>query len=68
MAIERVGEGQQDVDSDDFAGDVRETYPIPSTSGDVAETQINLTSVSQRDNLAAVRWLLLQHWLCSSAW
>jgi hypothetical protein len=53
VEVERVGDGQQDVDSDSFGGQGKLHFPVPSTSGYVTTTQINLITAAARDSIAA---------------
>lgn len=54
IAFERIGDGQQDIDSDGFAAVQSATIAVPGTSGNVeASTGIAFTDGAQMDSVAA---------------
>lgn len=52
VSLERVGDGQQDVDSDGFAGVNNRTFLVPATSGFVKQTRIEFASGADMDSIA----------------
>lgn len=51
-AFERVGEGQQDIDSDGFASAQAGTATAPATSGNIDIQAITFTNGAQMDSIA----------------
>lgn len=51
-AFERIGDGQQDIDSDGFASAQTATVTVPGTSGHVDIAAITFTDGAQIDSLA----------------
>jgi len=53
VAIERIGDGQQDIDSDSFASaQSTDDTTVPGTSGHVDIVQVDLTDGAQIDSIA----------------
>lgn len=54
VAFERIGTGQQDVDSDGFAAvQSADDQTVPGTSGHVGVVQVNFTDGAEMDSVAA---------------
>lgn len=53
VSLERVGDSQQDVDSDGFAGVNNRTFLVPATSGYVKQTRIQFANGVDMDSIAA---------------
>jgi len=52
IALERIGDSQQDVDSDDFNDANTQTITLPATSGYVTKGQVNFLPGTDMDNIA----------------
>lgn len=52
VAVERIGEGQQDLDADGFATAQAVTATAPATSGNVDIAAVTFTAGAQMDSLA----------------
>jgi len=53
VSLERIGDQQQDVDSDGFAGVNNKVFVVPDVSGYIKQTRIRFTAGADMDSIAA---------------